>query len=39
LMLAVREPREGVAASRPQAYFGAELEAKLAAMKDHAPHP
>jgi hypothetical protein len=37
--IAVRERRERVDASKPQAYFGAELEAKLAAMKDHAPHP
>jgi hypothetical protein len=37
--IALRERREHVDASRPQAYFGAELEAKLAAMKDHAPHP
>jgi hypothetical protein len=37
--IAARERREGVAASKPQAYFGAELEAKLAAMKDHAPQP
>jgi hypothetical protein len=37
--IAVRERRERVDASRPQAYFGAELEARLAAMKDHAPHP
>jgi hypothetical protein len=35
--IAVRERREGVDASKPQAYFGSELEAKLAAMKDHAP--
>ena len=35
--IAVRERREGVDASKPQAYFGPELEAKLAAMKDHAP--
>jgi hypothetical protein len=33
--IAVRERRERVDASRPQAYFGSELEAKLAAMKDH----
>jgi hypothetical protein len=32
----LRERRERVDASKPQAYFGAELEAKLAAMKDHA---
>jgi hypothetical protein len=37
--IALRERRERVDASRPQAYFGAELEAKLAAMKDHAPQP
>jgi len=37
--IALREHRERVDASRPQAYFGAELEAKLAAMKDHAPQP
>jgi hypothetical protein len=35
--IAVRERRERVDASNPQAYFGAELEAKLAAMKDPAP--
>ncbi len=35
--VAMRERRERVDPSRPQAYFGAELEAKLAAMKDHAP--
>jgi Peptidase C13 family len=35
----LRERREHVDASKPQAYFGAELEAKLAAMKDRAPHP
>ena len=35
--IAVRERRERVDASKPQAYFGAELETKLAAMKDHAP--
>jgi hypothetical protein len=34
--IALREHRERVDASKPQAYFGAELEAKLAAMKDHA---
>jgi len=34
--IAARERREHVDASKPQAYFGAELEAKLAAMKDHA---
>jgi hypothetical protein len=32
----LRERREHVDASKPQAYFGAEMEAKLAAMKDHA---
>jgi hypothetical protein len=37
--IAARERREHVDASRPQAYFGPELEAKLSAMKDHAPHP
>jgi hypothetical protein len=37
--IALRERRERVDASNPQAYFGAELEAKLAAMKDHAPQP
>jgi hypothetical protein len=37
--IAARERREGVDASKPQAYFGPELEAKLAAMKDHVPHP
>jgi hypothetical protein len=37
--IALRERREHVDASKPQAYFGAELEAKLAAMKDHAPQP
>jgi hypothetical protein len=37
--IALRERRERVDASKPQAYFGAEMEAKLAAMKDHAPHP
>jgi hypothetical protein len=37
--IALRERREHVDASRPQAYFGAELEARLATMKDHAPHP
>jgi len=35
--IAMRERRERVDPSRPQAYFGAEMEAKLAAMKDHAP--
>jgi hypothetical protein len=33
--IALRERRERVDASRPQAYFGSELESKLAAMKDH----
>jgi hypothetical protein len=37
--IALREHRERVDASKPQAYFGAELEAKLATMKDHAPQP
>jgi hypothetical protein len=37
--IASREGRERVDASKPQAYFGAELETKLAAMKDHAPQP
>jgi hypothetical protein len=37
--IALRERRERVDASKPQAYFGAEMEAKLAAMKDHAPQP
>ncbi len=37
--IALRERRERVDASNPQAYFGAELTAKLAAMKDHAPQP
>ena len=35
--IGVRERRERVEASKPQAFFGAELESKLAAMKDHAP--
>jgi hypothetical protein len=35
--IAMRERRERVDASRPQAYFGAELESKLASMKDHSP--
>jgi hypothetical protein len=35
--IAVRERREHVEPSKPQAFFGTELEAKLAAMKDHAP--
>jgi hypothetical protein len=34
--IALRERRERVDASKPQAYFGAEMEAKLAALKDHA---
>jgi Peptidase C13 family len=34
--IALRERRERVDASKPQAYFGAEMEAKLAAIKDHA---
>jgi Peptidase C13 family len=33
--IAIRERREHVEPSKPQAFFGAELEAKLAAMKDH----
>jgi Peptidase C13 family len=37
--IALRERREHVDASRPQAYFGAELESKLAAMRDHALQP
>jgi Peptidase C13 family len=37
--IAQREHRERVDPSKPQAYFGAEMEAKLAAMKDHAPQP
>ncbi len=37
--IALRERRERVDASNPQAYFGADLPAKLAAMKDHAPQP
>ena len=37
--IALREHREHVDASKPQAYFGVELESKLATMKDHAPHP
>jgi hypothetical protein len=37
--IGVRERRERVDASNPQAYFGAELQAKLAAMKDRAPQP
>jgi hypothetical protein len=35
--IALRERRERVDASKPQAYFGAEMEAKLAAMQDPAP--
>lgn len=35
--IALRERRERVDASNPQAYFGSEMESKLAAMKDHAP--
>jgi hypothetical protein len=35
--IAARERREHVDASRPQAYFGAELESRLASMKDHSP--
>jgi hypothetical protein len=35
--IALRERRERVDASKPQAYFGAEMEGKLAAMQDHAP--
>jgi hypothetical protein len=35
--ISARERRERVDPSRPQAYFGAELEARLAAMKDHEP--
>jgi hypothetical protein len=35
--IAVRERRERVDASNPQAYFGTELQAKLAAIKDRAP--
>ncbi|MEO7205578.1 MAG: C13 family peptidase [Steroidobacteraceae bacterium] len=35
--IALRERRERVDASRPQAYFGAEMETKLGALKDHAP--
>jgi hypothetical protein len=34
--IAARERREHADPSKPQAFFGAELEAKLAAMKDHA---
>ena len=37
--ITLRERRERVDASNPQAYFGAEMAAKLAAMKDHAPQP
>jgi peptidase C13-like protein len=35
--IGIRERRERVEASKPQAFFGAELESKLAAMKDHGP--
>ncbi|HEX3396034.1 MAG TPA: C13 family peptidase [Steroidobacteraceae bacterium] len=35
--IAMRERRERVDPSRPQGYFGVELEAKLAAMKDRPP--
>jgi hypothetical protein len=35
--IAVREHREHVDPSKPQAYFGAELEAKLASMSARAP--
>jgi hypothetical protein len=35
--IAMRERRERVDPSRPQAYFGAELESKLTSMKDHSP--
>ena len=35
--IAVRERREKIEPSKPQAFFGNELEAKLAAMKDHTP--
>jgi hypothetical protein len=35
--IALRERRERIDASNPQAYFGAELAAKLAPMKDQAP--
>jgi Peptidase C13 family len=35
--IALRERRERVEPSKPQAFFGTELESKLAAMKDHAP--
>jgi hypothetical protein len=31
--IAIRERREHVDASKPQAYFGAELETKLASMR------
>jgi len=37
--IALRERRERVDPSKPQAYFGAEMEAKLTSMKDHAPQP
>jgi hypothetical protein len=35
--IGIRERHERVEASKPQAFFGAELESKLASMKDHAP--
>jgi hypothetical protein len=35
--IALRERRERVEPSKPQAFFGTEMDAKLAAMKDHAP--
>jgi hypothetical protein len=35
--IAARERRERVEPSKPQAFFGTELETKLASMKDHAP--
>lgn len=35
--IAMRERRERVDPSKPQAYFGAQLEAKLASMSNHAP--
>lgn len=34
--IATRERRERVDPSKPQAYFGAQMEAKLASMKNHA---
>ena len=37
--IALREHRERVDPSKPQAFFGVEMEAKLAALKDHAPQP